>query len=402
MITFKLNPKREKLPQNRHPWIFSGAIYSSDGEAENGAVVRVVDANNTFIAYGHYSRDSKLMIRLLEWDENCPIDHAWWCKRLADAFETRKPILEAPEKTTAIRLVFGENDFLPGLIIDKFSDYLVIQCGTIGMAKARDAIVKAAQKVHLELFGPLKGIVERSDSDGCQREGLEERTGVIWGEVPQDEPICIYENGLRFHVDLLDGQKTGFYTDQRENRQLILPWLKGRRIADVCCYTGAFSTYALNAGAKSAMLVDVSQQALEQATNNLRANGLTNFEVCHDNAFSFLRSIRKKGEKPYDAIILDPPKLVPTRHDMVNGLRGYKDLNFQAISILPPGGILATFSCSGLVSMEQFREAVVYAAKDACKQIRILRFLHQASCHPIRFSFPEGEYLKGLLIQVCD
>lgn len=402
MITFKLNPKREKLPQSRHPWIFSGAVHSSDGEAENGSVVRVVDSGNNFIAYGHFSRDSKLMIRLLEWNESRQIDAVWWQEKLYDAFSLRKPILEASEKTTAVRLVFGENDFLPGLIIDKFADYLVIQCGTIGMAAARDEIVNAACKVHHQLFGPLKGIVERSDSDGCQREGLEEKTGVVWGEVLQGEPICIYENGLCFYVDLLDGQKTGFYTDQRENRQLVLPWLKGRHIADICCYSGAFSAYALKHGAKSATLVDVSQQALEHAANNLKVNELKDFETYQDNAFSFLRSIRKKGEKPYDAIILDPPKLVPTRHDMVNGLRGYKDLNFQAISILPPGGILATFSCSGLVSMEQFREAVVYAAKDAGKQIRILRFLHQASCHPIRFSFPEGEYLKGLLVQVCD
>lgn len=394
----RLLPGKEKLPLNRHPWVYSGALVG-DGAGLAAGLVAVRAADGRFVAYGHCNPGSKIRIRLVEWREKQVPDAAWYEATLKAAITARRWIF-ADGRTDAARLVFGEADGLPGLVIDRFGPYVVMQIATAGMESVRDLLVAAVAKLFPEAYGPLSGILERSDGDGRRLEGLPPRSGLLWGTMPAG-PILIRENGLGFEVDLLEGQKTGFYADQRENRAVVAPYLQGRQVMDVCCYTGGFSLYALAAGAASATLVDSSPWALEQAGRNLRQAGFADFKTVEGNAFQVLRDLQQAAvpARP-DAIILDPPKLAPNRSSLEQAMRGYKDLNFQAMRSLPPGGLLATFSCSGLVTQAAFREMVAYAAKDARRSVRILRQLHQSSCHPIPLAFPEAEYLKGLLLLV--
>ena len=398
MQELRLLPGKEKLPLNRHPWIYSGAL--ADGPAAAAGLVRVLTADGRFVAYGHCNPGSKIRVRLLEWRESRIPDAGWYEETLRSAFALRRGIF-ADGKTDAARLVFSEADALPGLIADRFGPYVVLQLSTAGMEDVRDTLVSAIARLFPECYGPLAGILERSDGDGRRLEGLPPRSGLLWGALPA-APLSIRENGLPFAVDLLAGQKTGFYADQRENRAVVAPYLQGRRVLDVCSYTGGFSLYAMAAGAASTTLVDASAWALEQAGRNLRAAGFADFETREGNAFQVLRDLQQGGGQAprYDAIILDPPKLAPNRSSLDQALRGYKDLNVQALRLLPPGGLLATFSCSGLVSQALFRETLAYAAKDVRRTVRILRQLHQSSCHPIPLAFPEAEYLKGMLLQV--
>ena len=398
MISVSLLFGKDKLPLNHHPWIFSGAIAGMSGTPGPGEVVAVLAHDGRFIAYGHHNPTSKIRLRLLEWDRARIPDAGWYRERLRQALELRRGIF-ADGRTTAARLVFSEADFLPGLIIDRFGQYAVLQFATAGMEAAKTEITAAFTELFTEFWGTPIALVERGDGDGRHMEGLPNTGGILYGEVPAG-PIQILENGHPFAVDLVNGQKTGFYADQRENRRLVAPWLQGRRILDLCCYTGGFSLYGLAAGAVSADLVDVSGWALEQAAANLQAAGFSNFTCTEENAFRYLRRVRESRKNAWDAIILDPPKLAPTRADVDQAMRGYKDLNLQALAALPPGGLLATFSCSGLVSQAMFREVVAYAAKDAGRDVQILLQLHQGTCHPIRASFPESEYLKGLLLRV--
>lgn len=385
-----LFPGREKLALNRHPWVFSGAIARLEGAPAPGELVEVRTAEGAFVAYGQFNPTSKIRLRLMEWTEGAAVDELWYRRRLEEAWALRAPMTG---ETTALRVFFSESDGIPGLIVDQFGPWLVVQFLTSGADRVKDLIAALLPKV----VPGIRGIWEKSDGDGRRLEGLPETEGLLWGEAPSGE-IEITENGNRYLVDPAS-QKTGFYTDQRDNRRLVAPWLKGLRVLDAFTFTGGFAVAAMAAGARSVSLLDSSADALAQARKNLALGGWAPEEVLEGDAFQVLRDLKKRGET-YGAVILDPPKLATSRDHLEKAMRGYKDLNLQALKLVEPGGYLASFSCSGLVEMKAFRDMVAFAAKDSGRRVDVVRQLHQAPCHPIRTSMPEAEYLKGVLLRV--
>ncbi len=404
--TIFLQPGREKLCRSFHPWVFSGAILESGPQPASASpgkllpgIVRVCDSLGGFIAWAQYHQDSKISLRLVEWREDCLPDVTWLQSRLAVAFANRHEQLS--EATNACRLVFSEADHLPGLIIERLGDWLVVMSENRVVDQWMPLLATTLPELGQQFFPNLTGILERSDGDGRTMEGLPPRIAVLWGEVPLS-PVAIKENGLVFAVDL-QGQKAGFYTDQRENRALVARYASGKRVLDVCCYSGGFSLAARAAGAASLCLVDASADALDLARRNL-GEAPCPTEFIQGDAFQVLRKLQARtppGSDPlFDLIILDPPKLAPKRNSLERALHAYKDLNLQALKLLPVGGLLASFSCSGLVSADELRQAIAFAAKDAGRQVQILHQLFQAPCHPVLLSFPEGQYLKGFLLRV--
>jgi len=389
MKTITLFPGREKLALNRHPWVFSGAIARLEGQPSSGDVVAVQTAEGKFVAYGQFNATSKIRLRLLEWNQAAEVDELWYRHRLEEAWALRQSLLA---RTSALRVFYSESDGIPGLIADLFGPYLVVQFLTSGADRLRELITA----LYSRLLPGLKGIVEKSDGDGRRMEGLPEVTGLLWGEAP--EAVEIVEHGARFALDL-GSQKTGFYTDQRDNRALVSPFFAGRSVLDAFTFTGGFAVHALKAGASSVSLLDSSADALALAQSNLALNGFGQAEAFEGDAFQVLRELKKQG-RTWGAIVLDPPKLASSREHLENALRGYKDLNLQALKLVDRGGFLASFSCSGLVDHTAFREMIAFAAKDSGRRVDVVRQLHQAPCHPIRTSFPESEYLKGVLLRV--
>ena len=390
MKRLTLFPGREKLALNRHPWIFSGAVARLEGSPTSGEVVEVRSAEGTFVGYGQYNPTSKIRIRLLEWSEGTEVDELWYRRRIEEAWALREPLTA---ETDALRVFFSESDGIPGLVVDKFGPWLVAQFLTGGAEREKALIATLLART----VPGVRGIWEKSDGDGRRMEGLAEVSGLLWGEAPEGE-IEITENGNRYLVDPTS-QKTGFYTDQRDNRRLVAPWMAGRRVLDAFTFTGGFAVAALAAGAASVTLLDSSADALAQARKNLALGGWEPEEVLEGDAFQLLRDLKKRGET-YGAIVLDPPKLATSRDHLEKAMRGYKDLNLQALKLVESGGYLASFSCSGLVDFRAFREMIAFAAKDSGRRVDIVRQLHQAPCHPIRTSMPEAEYLKGVLLRV--
>jgi 23S rRNA (cytosine1962-C5)-methyltransferase len=392
-----LKKGREKSLLNRHPWVFSGAVDavvddSADGPAA-GDVVDVVDANGRWLARGYYNAGSSIRVRVLEWDEGVVVDGDWWRDRIVRAVG-RRGALVADGRTNAYRLVHAEADFLPGLIADRYGDYVVVQLLTAGAERVRGVIVDALEG----LVGP-SGIIDRSDAGPRKREKLQPSTGLIAGEAPGG-PIEIVENGCRFLVDFSSGQKTGFYLDRRVARDLVVGWARGHDVLDAFCYTGAFSVYAGRAGAQSLTLIESSRTAIELAERNLALNEMgADAELLQGDVFEVLREWRDEGRR-FGAVILDPPEFARTRAQADHALRGYKDVNMLAMKLLQPGGVLATFSCSGGVDAQQFTMAVAWAALDAGRDVQILRRLGQPEDHPVLASAPETEYLKGLICRV--
>jgi 23S rRNA (cytosine1962-C5)-methyltransferase len=393
--TVRLLAGREKPALEGHPWVFSGAVGAVGGAPEPGAVVRVEDARGAFLAHGHYSPAGRIRVRLLEWREDARVDGAWWGDRIAAAVARRRDQLADPE--AAGRLVFSESDGLPGLVVDRYRDRLVLQVHTPGAERMRAATVARLG----ELLAPA-AVLDRSDEEHRRLEGLppvaagdREPAGAPAGE------LVIGDAGLRFRVNLGAGQKTGFYVDQRLNRPAVAAWAAGRRVLDAFCYTGAFAAHAARAGAAALTLVDSSADALAAASANLADNGLAAVptEIRRANAFTELRRLRDEG-RAFDLVVLDPPRLAPTRAQAPKAARAYKDANLFAMKLLAPEGILATFSCSGGVEPAFFREIVRWAAKDAGRDVQVLQTLGQPADHPVRLSFPESEYLKGLICRV--
>jgi len=389
-----LKKGRAKPALRRHPWIFSGAVGHIVGDPSDGDPVQVCDAGGNFLAYGLLNRRSQIIVRLVSWEKDQLPDTTFWRRRLERALAGRAT-LAADATTTAYRLVHAEADGLPGLIVDRYGDYLAVQFLILGMARRKKEIADLLAQV-----ATPRGIVERSDVSVRAKEGLPLTTGLLWGESPPDR-LEVQENGHRFLVDLNAGQKTGFYLDQRANRQRVSLYCASRTVLDVFCYTGGFSVYAAQAGASSLTLVDSSTEALALAKKNLRLNRRqnSNDQFLAVDAFQQLRHFRAEG-RVFDTIILDPPKFAHSQADVQRAARGYKDVNLLAMQLLSAGGILVTFSCSGLVSADLFQKIVFGAALDAGRDVQILERLSQGLDHPILLTFPESEYLKGLVCQV--
>lgn len=382
-----LKKDREKLWLSGHPWIYSGAVEKIEGSPEGGSIVEVFNSKKEFVGYGHYNKNSKIMVRMLERDREKTIDFNWYYEKIENAYTLRKNL---SINSNAYRLIYSESDFLPGLIIDFFNNYVILQVATLGMEKDKKFIIEAL----LKTIPNLKGIYEKSEGDGRKLEGLPEKIGALWGEVPKT--IEIYEGKAKFLVDLR-GQKTGFYSDQRENRSLIGNLAKDKDFLDVCSYTGGFSAQVLAQGAKSSTLVDISEEALNVAKENLK--GYNNVEYVKGNIFDILRNFAQQG-KQWDIVNLDPPKLAPNKRDLEKALRAYKDIILHGLKLTKKGGFLAIYSCSGAVTSVDLRMALAYAVKDAGVRATIVHQLHQSSCHPISVSVPETEYLKGFLVRI--
>lgn len=398
----RLETGRDRLSRTFHPWVFSGAVVESrPGEGAPPAdrlpnVARVVASDGRFVAWGIDNPQSKIRARLFEWNEAAAPDRAWLDAALRRAFAARAGMHDAAA-TTAARMVFSESDNLPGLVVDRLGPWLLVQSESAAMDAWLPLVAASLAAWGAEHVPGLRGVIERSDGDGRNLEGLPPRRGLLWGEAPTG-PFDICEDGIALRVDPA-GQKTGFYADQRENRRLVARYAAGRRILDVCCYGGAFSAHAWRAGAASLTLVDASADALELARSNLPPEAAAEF--VQGDAFQTLRDLRERGRAgDWDLIVLDPPKLAPNRQSLERALAAYKDLNLQAMRLLAPGGLLATFSCSGLVSPDQLRQAVSFAAKDLGRQAQIVHQLFQAPCHPVPLGFPEAHYLKGFILRV--
>ncbi len=386
-----LKPGREKPVLHHHPWIFSGAIRSVE-DAQPGGWVRVLRHDGYFLARGYYNPHSHIRVRLLTWDPQEPIDQAFWHRKVEEAWSRRDDIHR--EEVSAWRAIHAENDGLPGLIVDVYDRWLVVQVLTLGIERVLPVLVEAL----IHVANP-QGIVERSDVDVRLQEGLEPRVRLLWGH-PPPPLVEIQEGGHRFWVDVWHGQKTGFFLDQRLNRAAAAAFASGCTVLNAFSYTGAFAVYALGGGATHVVNIDTSATALHLAEKNLLHNGFGPdlWENIRGDVFQTLREYAQAG-RTFDLIILDPPKFAPHRRTLGGAARGYKDINLLAFRLLAPGGILATFSCSGQVSPDLFQKIVFGASVDAKVEAQILAFLSQAPDHPVRLSFPEGRYLKGLILR---
>jgi 23S rRNA (cytosine1962-C5)-methyltransferase len=390
MITIQIKAGREKSALHRHPWLFSGSIAPYDKEPAAGETVRVLGQDGRFLGWAAWSGESQIRLRFWSFDERDAINAAFFKARLARAIAGRKALAVAGN---AARLVHGESDGLPGLVVDQYGDVLVVQLLSVGSEFWRDTIFDALQ----ELTG-AKAIFERSDADVRELEGLTARNGLVRGKLPAS--VDIQEYGLNYRVDVEAGQKTGFYLDQRANRRRVGELAKDAEVLNCFCYTGGFSLAALKGGAKSVESVDSSAEALEAARVNLSLNELdgSRMEWVEADVFQYLRLLRDKG-KSYDLIILDPPKFAPTAHHVERAARAYKDINLWALKLLRPGGLLATFTCSGGMSADLFQKIIAGSAWDAKAEAQVVERFTADSDHPISLNFPEGDYLKGLLVR---
>ena len=387
-----LRAGREKPVLRRHPWVFSGAVARIEGPAQDGDLVRVADSRGRDLATGYLNRRSQIVVRLLTWETGEQVDAAFWSRRLQRAIAGRQRLAADPA-TDAYRLVHAEADGLPGLIVDRYGDWLVVQCLTLGMARRRAEIVSL-------LAGLLRprGIYGRDDAEVRRKEGLPLEKGLLWGEEPPGR-VEVREQGCRFLVDIRRGHKTGFYLDQRENRQRVAACCAGAEVLNAFAYTGGFGVYAGRAGARSVVNVDTSAGALALAAENVALNGCPPQEMVTGDVFRLLRTWRDRG-RAFDLVILDPPKFAASQAQVRDASRGYKDANLLAMRLLRPGGLLATFSCSGLVSADLFQKIVFGASLDAGREVQIIGRLSQGADHPVLLTFPESAYLKGLLCRV--
>jgi len=386
-----LKPGRERSLKRRHPWIFSGGIARIDGEPQHGDSVEVRTAGGEMLAIAAYSPQSQIRARVWSW-EPCTIDAAFISRRVTQAALRRSTLL-ASGGTNAVRLLHGETDGLPGVIADRYGDTVVVQLLSAGGERWRDAIADA-----LAALPGVERVVERSDADVRQLEGLPSKTGVLRGPAANG-PVTITEHGLQFAVDIEGGHKTGFYLDQRENRQRLRALVAGKRVLDCFTYTGGFAINALAGGAAAVTAIDSSGPALVVAQANAALNRLGDAEWLEADVFKTLRTLRDSGRR-FDVIVLDPPKFAPTAAHAEKAARAYKDINLLAFKMLDPGGALMTYSCSGGVSAELFQKIIAGAALDAGVDADIEAWLHAAPDHPVALTFPEGEYLKGLVCRL--
>jgi 23S rRNA (cytosine1962-C5)-methyltransferase len=386
-----LKPGREKSLTQRHPWIFSGAVDRLVGDPSAGETVAVYSAGGEFLAWAGYSPVSQIRARVWSFQREVEIGPDFFRQRLKSALEWREKLI-SPEETNAMRLVHGESDGLPGLVVDRYDDILVVQILSYGAERWREDLVNLL----VDLTG-VDTIFERSDVDVRSLEGLPERTGLLRGRsVP--ERLIIYEEEIRYEVNVQTGQKTGFYLDQRRNRARLKAYAEHREVLNCFCYTGGFTLSALAGRASRVLSVDSSGEALQVGQRNLTLNGLpeNRAEWLEGDVFQVLRKLRDQA-RSFDLIVLDPPKFAPTVAQAERAARGYKDINLLACKLLRPGGVLFTFSCSGGISPALFQKIVAGAAVDAGVEMAVVERLSQGPDHPVNLYFPEGEYLKGLV-----
>jgi len=388
----RVKPGRERSLLQRHPWIFSGAIASVTGDPDAAATVDVLAADGRFLARAAYSPSSSIRARAWTFDEAVHVDDAFFARAIARACAAREGLQDAAH--TACRLVHAECDGLPGVIADRYGETIVVQLLSAGAEHWRHAITSALHRVP-----GARCVYERSDAEVRSLEGLPPRAGVVTGTLP---PVVeILEGGLRYRVDVVEGQKTGFYLDQRDNRAHVRLHSRGGAVLNAFCYTGGFTLAALAGGAASVLSIDSSAAALALARTNVAQNPSLEGGRCtwrEADVFSELRALRNRGES-YDVIVLDPPKFAPTAAHAAGAARAYKDINLLALKLLAPGGLLATFSCSGGIDISLFQKIVAGAAIDAAADAAIVARLTASADHPVALSFPEGEYLKGLLVR---
>ncbi|MEM7165640.1 MAG: class I SAM-dependent rRNA methyltransferase [Planctomycetota bacterium] len=392
-IGVRLGKGREHALRRRHPWIYSGGIDETVGDPEPGAVVAVVDSAGRCIARGLWNPNSQIAVRVLTWGSDA-FDQDSWAARVATAV-ARRSDLAADPTTDAYRLVHSDADGLPGCIVDRYGDWLVLQLSSLGIERRCETIVDAL----VDEVQP-RGVLLRVDEDMREKEQLTRVAGVLRGESPGDE-FTICERGRRFHVDLIGGHKTGFYLDQRSNRDRVAAYAHDRDVLDAFCYSGGFTVAAGLGGAHRVVSVDSSAPALALARRNRAANDLPVRDEDHvdANVFEYLRGARDR-RLSFDMIILDPPKLARSRHQLDSALRAYKDANLLGLKLLRGGGVLFTFSCSGAVSHDDFRKMLMHAAADAGRDVQIIETLAAGADHPTLATLPESEYLKGFVCRV--
>ncbi|ODT55058.1 MAG: rRNA large subunit methyltransferase I [Paludibacter sp. 47-17] len=385
-----LKPRKEESLQRFHPWVFSGAIQSMTGKPEEGETVEVYSSGKEFLALGHYQIGS-IAVRIVSFQPD-PVDANFWRSRIREAYSLRKAIGLVRNDNTTYRLVHGEGDHLPGLIVDVYDQTAVMQAHSAGMHLVRQEL---AQAIVDEVEG-VSQVYYKSETTLPYKAGLEPEDGYLIGGAVRSHVAT--ENGLHFNVDWLRGQKTGFFVDQRDNRQLLEQYSYGKQVLNMFCYTGGFSVYAMRGGARLVHSVDSSAKAVELTDKNIELNfaGDSRHASFAEDAFKFLAA----NEHTYDLVVLDPPAFAKHRDALRNALRGYQRLNARGIAQIKSGGILFTFSCSQVVTKEQFRLAVFSAAAETGRKVRILHQLSQPADHPVNIYHPEGEYLKGLVLYV--
>ena len=386
-----LKKGKEESLERFHPWIFSGAVHHVEGNPEEGEVVRVLTADWRFVAVGHWQIGS-IAVRVLDFEDR-EIDADYWTRRLEVAYGLRRSIgVAGREDSDTYRLVHGEGDCLPGLVVDVYGHTAVMQAHSVGMHLARHEIASALVKV---TGGEVSNVYYKSETTLPFKADLGQENGFIVGGSTDNVAT---ENGLKFHIDWLKGQKTGFFVDQRDNRALLERYARGRSVLNMFCYTGGFSVYALRGGAELVHSVDSSAKAVDLTRANVALNfpGDTRHEAYAEDAFKYLDAMGQR----YDLIVLDPPAFAKHRDALRQALKGYTRLNAKAFEKIRPGGILFTFSCSQVVTKDQFRMAVFTAAAQSKRRVRILHQLHQPADHPVNIYHPEGEYLKGLVLFV--
>jgi 23S rRNA (cytosine1962-C5)-methyltransferase len=389
MTRVQLKRKIANRILNGHPWIFANEVEKWDGDPKAGDIVDVYFSDGKFAGKGYFNAQSQIIIRLLTTEKKVVIDDEFFLNRIKECWEYRKQI----GYTENCRLVFGEADGLPQLIIDKFNDYFVIQTLALGIDTWKPAIVKALNAI----FKP-KGIFERNDVPVRELEGLPQQKGFL--SSPFDTKIIIKENGLHFHVDIENGQKTGYFLDQQDNRRTIQHIVKGAEVLGAFTYTGTFEIHAAHYGAKSVLGLDISENAVQQANKNAQLNGLENIvQFQTANAFDVLKQWSKE-DKRYDVVMLDPPAFTKSRATIQKAITGYKEINLRGMKLIKPGGFLVTSSCTNLVQPELFLQVIDMAAKDARRKIRQVTFQTQSSDHPIVWNMENTHYLKFLIVQV--
>lgn len=395
MSKILLKPGREKSVLGGHPWIFSGAIHVGGESVTPGTIVDVYSQSNNFLARGYYNPKSQIVIRVLTTDKNEKIDEAFFKKRITQAYNSRRAYIDLA-KTNAFRLIHSEGDFLPGLIADYYAGYVVLQFHTLGMELLKPLIIKTLN----EVVDP-KGIYERSMVRVRQLEGLSsEPTGLLSGDMPPED-LVILENQLQYRVDIVHGQKTGFFLDQRDNRKNVQRYTDGKEVLNCFSYSGGFSVAAMAGGAKKVVTVDSSEEAIKLSKINFQLNGfdIKNNEFLAEDCFQLLGRLAVE-KKRFDCIVLDPPAFAKKQTDVPQALRGYRDINKQAMNVLKPGGILISASCSSYIDYELFFNTIRGAGSMAKRSVQILETTMQPIDHPINAHFPEGRYLKCFFCMV--